>query len=187
MKNQLLVAMLAVLLFRSPFLFAQAGAPQAADLASIRAQIDAMRADYEKKIQDLQKQLDDIQSRQSTPAQAAAAPEALAQAPTSSVTGSSVNSGKVFNPDISVIGDFLGAAGSNEVNPSPALEMHETEVAFQAVVDPYARADFFISFGEEGVNLEEGYVTFPALPGDFWSKWAKCVPHSVKSTCCTTT
>jgi hypothetical protein len=45
--------------------------------------------------------------------------------------------------------------------------MHESEVAFQAVLDPYARADFFISFGEQGVNLEEGYLTFPALPGHF--------------------
>ena len=64
MRNQLLVAMFAVLLFCSSSLFAQAAAPQAADLAAIRAQIDAMRADYEKKIQDLQKQLDDIQARQ---------------------------------------------------------------------------------------------------------------------------
>ena len=28
--------------------------------------------------------------------------------------------------------------------PQPALEMHESEASFQAVVDPYARADFFI-------------------------------------------
>ena len=72
-----------------------------------------------------------------------------------------------------MIGDFLGAAGSNEVNPSPVMEMHESEVAFQAVVDPYARADFFISFGEEGVNLEEGYMTFPAIPGGLLVKVGK--------------
>ena len=171
MRNRFLVAMFAVLLFSSSSLFAQAAAPQAADLAAIRSQIDAMRADYEKKIQDLQKQLDDIQARQSTPQ--AAAPLAVAQTPSTSVTGGSVSNGKVFNPDISVIGDFLGAAGSNEVNPSPVMEMHESEVAFQAVVDPYARADFFISFGEEGVNLEEGYLTFPALPGGLLVKVGK--------------
>src|SRR5215831_10613481 len=164
MRNQLLVAIIAILLFRSPSLFAQSAASQSSDIAAIRAQIDAMKSDYEKKIQDLQKQLDDIQARQSSltgpsaaAAPATAAPQALAQTPSSSVVGGSVNNGKVFNPDISVIGDFLGATGSNQVNPSPAMEMHETEVAFQAVVDPYAKADFFISFGEEGVNLEEGY------------------------------
>jgi hypothetical protein len=72
---------------------------------------------------------------------------------------------KVFNPDMAVIGNFLGASGSNKVNPSPALELHESEVSFQAVVDPYARADFFLAFGETGVAVEEGYVTFPTLPG----------------------
>jgi hypothetical protein len=74
---------------------------------------------------------------------------------------------KVLNPDIAVIGDFLGAVGNSAGRPTPSLEMHESEVAFQAILDPYARADFFISFGEQGVNLEEGYLTFPALPGGF--------------------
>jgi len=79
--------------------------------------------------------------------------------------GGALTNAKVFNPDMAVIGDFLGAAGKNEVNPSPALELHESEAAFQAVVDPYARADFFISFGEEGVGVEEGFLTFTELPG----------------------
>src|SRR5258706_5168470 len=42
--------------------------------------------------------------------------------------------------------------------------MHEREVGFQEVIDPYARAAFFISFGEHGVDLEEGYLTFTTLP-----------------------
>ncbi len=74
---------------------------------------------------------------------------------------------------MAVIGDFLGATGRNQVNPNPALEMHESEAAFQAVVDPYARADFFISFGEQGVNLEEGFLTFTELPGGFLTKVGK--------------
>src|SRR5258708_10829912 len=45
--------------------------------------------------------------------------------------------------------------------------MHESEIGLQAIVDPYARADFFISFSETGVNLEEGYITFTALPAGF--------------------
>jgi hypothetical protein len=81
------------------------------------------------------------------------------------VYGAATAASKVFNPDMAVIGDFLGAGGSNSVNPGPALEMHESEASFQAIVDPYARADFFVSFGEEGVDLEEGYVTFPTVPG----------------------
>jgi hypothetical protein len=81
------------------------------------------------------------------------------------VYGGAVSASKVFNPDMAVIGNFLGAAGRNTVAPLPALELHEAEATFQAVVDPYARADFFLGFGEAGVELEEGYVTFPTLPG----------------------
>ena len=47
------------------------------------------------------------------------------------------------------------------------------KLSFQAIVDPYARADFFLSFGEEGVELEEGYITFPTLPGGLLIKVGK--------------
>ena len=87
--------------------------------------------------------------------------------------GGASASAKLLNPDISVIGDFLGSVGKNPVRPLPALEMHESEVGFQAIVDPYARADFFISFGEQGVNLEEGFITFTSLPGGFVAKVGK--------------
>jgi len=80
---------------------------------------------------------------------------------------------KALNPDISVIGDFIGGAGHNPLNPTPSFQMHESEVGLQAVVDPYARADFFISFGETGVNLEEGFITFTALPAGFVAKAGK--------------
>ena len=89
------------------------------------------------------------------------------------VYGAAAAASKVFNPDMAVIGDFLGAAGHNTVDPSPSMEMHESEASFQAVVDPYARADFFISFGESGVNLEEGFVTLTSLPGGLLTKVGK--------------
>jgi hypothetical protein len=78
--------------------------------------------------------------------------------------GGASSNAKLLNPDISLIGDFIGTAGHNAVSPSPSLQLHETEVGFQAIIDPYARADAFISFGETGVNVEEGYVTFTSLP-----------------------
>jgi hypothetical protein len=102
-----------------------------------------------------------------TPAETAAAPGALP------VYGGASASAKALNPDISVIGDFIGKAGGNSVQPTPSLEMHESEVGFQAIIDPYARGDFFISFGESGVNLEEGYITFTALPAGIVAKVGK--------------
>ncbi|MBI1984054.1 MAG: hypothetical protein HYS61_07645, partial [Acidobacteria bacterium] len=89
------------------------------------------------------------------------------------VYGGGSTSAKLLNPDISIIGDFLGSAGHNEVGPVPALEMHETELSLQAIIDPYARGDVFLSFGPEGVELEEGYLTFTALPGGFVTKIGK--------------
>ncbi len=78
---------------------------------------------------------------------------------------------KIFNPDIAVIGNFLGAAGTNDVNPSPALQMNEAELSLQAVVDPYARADFFLTFAPDGhAAVEEGFLTFTSLPGGLLAK-----------------
>ncbi len=87
--------------------------------------------------------------------------------------GAGGGAAKALNPDISAIGDFLGAIGRNKVRPVPALELHESEVGFQAIIDPYARGDFFLSFGESGVNVEEGYLTFTSLPGGFVAKVGK--------------
>ncbi len=87
--------------------------------------------------------------------------------------GGAGSAAKALNPDISVIGDFLGAVGRNPLRPVSTLELHESEVGFQAVIDPYARGDFFLSFGESGVNVEEGYLTFTALPGGFVAKVGK--------------
>ena len=93
--------------------------------------------------------------------------------------GGSSAAAKALNPDVSVIGDFIGAAGNSNapasatLQPFPSLQMHESEIGLQAIIDPYARGDFFLSFGEEGVNLEEGYITFTALPGGFVAKVGK--------------
>ena len=100
-----------------------------------------------------------------TPTASPASPApASPQATQTQVFGGASSNAKLLNPDISLIGDFIGAAGHNTVSPSPSLEMHETEVGLQAIIDPYARADAFISFGETGVNVEEAYVTFTSLP-----------------------
>ncbi len=77
-------------------------------------------------------------------------------------------------PDISVIGAFAGAyfqnepaAGGEEEHAHASghdphrtgFNLQEIEVAFQSIIDPYVRADVFLSFQEEGVELEEAYIT----------------------------
>ncbi|MFI5097259.1 MAG: hypothetical protein ACHQT6_04725 [Candidatus Acidiferrales bacterium] len=105
---------------------------------------------------------------------ASAAPDpALPQAAQTQGFGGATSNAKLLNPDISLIGDFIGTAGRNTVSPSRSLELHESEIGLQAIIDPYARADAFISFGETGVNVEEGYVTFTALPAGLLLKVGK--------------
>src|SRR6267378_3342884 len=104
-----------------------------------------------------------------------AAPEPVpaAQVAQTQTYGGATSNAKLLNPDISLIGDFIGTAGRNTVSPSRSLELHESEVGMQAIIDPYARADAFISFGETGVNVEEGYVTFTSLPAGLLLKVGK--------------
>jgi hypothetical protein len=107
-------------------------------------------------------------------APAAVPPEQMAgQGATPQLGGAGGAASKALNPDISVIGDFVGGIGNAQNRPTPSLEMHESEVGFQEVIDPYARADFFLTFGEKGVDLEEGYLTFTALPAALQLKVGK--------------
>src|SRR5206468_2348246 len=109
----------------------------------------------------------------STPSTVAPVPAPEPQVAQTQTYGGATSNAKLLNPDVSLIGDFIGTVGHNNVSPSPSLELHESEVGLQAIIDPYARADAFISFGEEGVNVEEAYVTFTSLPAGLLMKVGK--------------
>ena len=137
----------------------------AQDTADLLIRIKAMEA----RIQALESEVQNLKSQPGV-----APPAPILQAPAPVVLGGAgPAAAKALNPDISVIGDFIGAAGYGANRKIPSLEMHESEVGFQEVIDPYARADFFISFGERGVNLEEGFLTFTGLPASLQLKVGK--------------
>jgi len=81
-------------------------------------------------------------------------------------------------PDISVIGDFQ-ASYKNNVKRNFDAGINEAELSLQSVVDPYARADFFITVGRDpatgkfSVDLEEGYLTTLSLPAHLQLKVGK--------------
>ncbi len=89
-------------------------------------------------------------------------------------TRSSLN----FNPDIGVIGDFQSSYISRGKR-NLEFYLNETEVSLQATVDPYARADFFLTFGRDpvtgkyGAAVEEGYLTTLSLPAKLQLKVGK--------------
>jgi len=104
---------------------------------------------------------------------AALAPQA---APGQGTTGGNPYARLLLLPDISAIGDFALAYDGYDVpqsSPRPDLYgrpntptplFQELELALQSVVDPYARADVFISFHPDGVDVEEAYLTTLSLP-----------------------
>lgn len=81
---------------------------------------------------------------------------------------------KALNPDISVIGNFIGHAGdANDFEPRDAMALDEVEVAFQAFIDPYAKGMFFIAVTPDEVDVEEGYAQFVTLPWGLTAKAGK--------------
>lgn len=153
------------------------------ELNRLRQEFEALRESYGSRLTALESKLAQIEG-QSPAGAAPQVPVAEASVPAGAaggggpqgalpVYGNTSALSKVFNPDIAVIGNFRGAAGRNTIDPAPALEMSEAEGSFQAIVDPYARADFFLAFSPEGVEVEEGFITFPTLPGGLLAKVGK--------------
>jgi hypothetical protein len=87
-------------------------------------------------------------------------------------------------PDLSATGSAalswrsFDAGGAPRAGPfgearrlNPVFE--EVELGIQAAVDPYARADVFLAFSEEGAEVEEAYVTALALPAGLLARAGK--------------
>lgn len=85
----------------------------------------------------------------------------------------SAGASKLFNPDISVIGNVVAHAGSDNPEGRDSIALQEAELGLEAPVDPYAKAKFFIGYSEQEVSVEEGYMQFVALPWDLTAKVGK--------------
>ena len=81
---------------------------------------------------------------------------------------SALQASNLLNPNISVVGWFQGMTGHPHDpghDPEPVMQLKETELGLQSIIDPWARGDFFVSFDQDGnANLEEGYITWFHLP-----------------------
>lgn len=151
-----------------------------AELERLRQEFDALRLQYGERFNALEARLAALEGPGASPPTTQPPQTTAATGPVAPVPPGAAGEGgqgalpvygnvnllsKIFNPDIAVNGNFLGAAGKNPVNPLPAFSLQETETSLQAIVDPYARADFFFSLSPAGIDVEEGYIAFPTLPG----------------------
>ncbi len=147
------------------------------DIAAVRAELEALRADYQAKLGALEARLAALETGAATAAVPPPQPPPPAAGPG--------QTSSYFNPAMAVIGNFIGVGGHNDVDPGRAMNLEEAEIGLQAVIDPYARADIFLAFGDEGAEIEEGYVTFTALPWICWVKVGRMKGASARSTRCT--
>lgn len=71
--------------------------------------------------------------------------------------------GSALNPDISATGDirFIGSRRGDHLQG----DAHEFEVALQSTLDPYSSAKVIMTFSNEEVGIEEGYLYYTGLPG----------------------
>ncbi len=151
----------------------EAPAPEAPGTAPDAAQA---KADEERK--KLEEQI--ARELGAKPGAAASAPAAPAPAaPQAGATGGSPYARLLLLPDISAIGRGALAYGSLDAGtlsprgdpfgPAGKVEpiFQELELALQSVIDPYARADVFLSFGPDGAGVEEAYLTTLGLPAGF--------------------
>ena len=92
-----------------------------------------------------------------------------------STTSNALQSSNLLNPNVSAIGWIQSEVGHRQPSEeeAKAFQLKELELGLQSVIDPYARADLFIAFEGESVEIEEGYLTWTHLPGDLAAKLGK--------------
>jgi hypothetical protein len=89
---------------------------------------------------------------------------ALPLAAAAAATAHAQSSG--INPDISVIGQPFARwsdAADDPARKRATLDPGETEIFFDAALNPYARGTFTIAFAEEGAEVEEGFFVLNRL------------------------
>jgi hypothetical protein len=138
-------------------------------LVALRAEIADLRQAYERRLADLEARLASFEQARPTVAVPVPSPAPAAAPVAAPASPTGTQSANYFNPAISLISNFLGAGGDNRAG-LPNAALRESELGLRAIIDPYAKADVFLAFGEEGVELEEGYVTFTALPAQWLAK-----------------
>jgi len=106
--------------------------------------------------------VDELAALRTAAAAAAAAADTTLEASIGQGIGTrSLNS---LNPEISVTGDAR-IRGQSPGPQTDLFDVREFEFSFQAALDPYASTKVFLTWEDDSVDLEEGYVYWSGLPG----------------------
>lgn len=165
-----IAASLLILTFVTNALQAQQAEPSddSAEIEAMRSEIRELRA----LVLSLQDQVRALSGESAAPpgAEPRSGPPP-APVPTPAPVARRSASRNVMNPAISAV--FLGAGNTSlrRRDNDNGWDLSEAEIAFQSVVDPYARVDLYLAFPEdETPEVEEGAVTTLAMPGSLQLK-----------------
>lgn len=169
-------------------LLGQRTEPDRAEELSVEERLEEMRERYERRIDELERRLSELETRLGTEARPETRLEAEEEAveedleelrraakeaveepapaaigePAGPTVGHERNLNR-FNPEISFTGDVVGVAtdGAQDFDP------REVELDMQSTLDPFSTTKLTLAFSpEEGVDIEEAYVTYSGLaPG----------------------
>jgi hypothetical protein len=150
-----------------------AGSGGTGDVAALRQEVAALKAEVEA----LKAALASLQQQQAATAPGAAAAEAVSP-PTPATGGPPVapgvpaaRSANVMNPAISAVFQAIGQSFVDGREDSNGFDLSEAEVAFESVVDPYAKMNLYLTFPvDESPDVEEGYAQTLALPASLQLK-----------------
>ena len=150
-------------------------APPDESLQAIRSEISQLRQEYDRRLAALESRLTALESgagptaapqdelaRLRQAARRAAGVTAATSAPATSTTpavGRERNLNKL-NPEISFTGIVVASASDRAREEFAAQEF---ELDLQTNLDPFSRTRWTIAFGDEGVEVEEGYLQFNRL------------------------
>jgi hypothetical protein len=98
------------------------------------------------------------------------------QNPSPTATPAPQNPG-FFNPQLSLVTDFRAILGGNVPNSQKTADMKEAELGFAADVDPFLRAEAYISVAKEGgeskIDVEEAFGLYSNLGRGLSGKFGK--------------
>ncbi len=179
--------LVALLLFAAPAAAQDPPAQASADeVQELRREIQ----DLKNQVELLRQQLQALAAAPAPQAQAAPAPPPEpVPAPAPQAPPSPTRSQNLMNPAISAVFQAIGNTSLRREEETNGFDLSEAEVAFQSVVDPYAKMDLYLTFpARDTPAVEEGTVTTLALPAslqlkggrfkDAFGKWNTLHTHA---------
>lgn len=152
---------------------------QADPVEELRREIQTLRQEYGERLAALEARLaqleaggqppkeneDELAALRAEAAATAGEPVAAPEIAEVADAGSERNLNRL-NPEISITGDLVGFYTDHAGETREDFDAREFELNFQSALDPFSLTKWTLAFSpEEGVDIEEGYISYTNLPG----------------------